>query len=73
MNTLENYRLNHEHEHPQDHETRASLQKDVHIRAFKSASKHNEPSRIERLQAIKATRTTSGGLQLGAASSALPC
>ncbi|KAG6370583.1 hypothetical protein JVT61DRAFT_11380 [Boletus reticuloceps] len=59
INALENYRLNHKHEHPRDHETRSSLQKDVHICMFESASKHNEPSRIERSQAIKAAGTTS--------------
>jgi hypothetical protein len=61
VNALENHRLNHEHEHPQDHETRTSLRKDACIRAFESASKHNELSRIERSQAVKAARTTSGG------------
>jgi len=59
VNALENHRLNHEHEHPQDHETKISLRKDARIRAFESASKHNEPSRIERSQAIKAAGTTS--------------
>ena len=64
VNALENHRLNHEHEYPRDHETRTSLRKDARIRAFESASKHNEPSRIERSQAIKAAGTTSGGWQL---------
>jgi hypothetical protein len=61
VNALENHQLNHEHEHPQDHETRTSLWKDACIHAFESASKHNEPSGIERSQAIKAAGTTSGG------------
>ena len=60
INALENHRLNHEHEHSQDHETRNSLRKDACIQAFESASKHNEPSRIKRSQAIKAAGTTSG-------------
>ena len=60
VNALENHRLNHEHEYPRDHETRVSLRKDVRIRAFESASKHNEPSRIKKSQAIKAAGTTSG-------------
>ena len=59
MNALENHWLNHKHEYPRDHETRTSLRKDVCIQAFKSALKHNESSRIERSQAIKATGTTS--------------
>ena len=73
VNALENHWLNHEHEHSRDHETRNSLRKDVRIRAFESASKHNEPSRIERSQAIKAAGTTSGRLQLQAALPASPC
>ena len=69
INALENHGLNHEHEYPWDHKTRTSLQKDAHIRAFESSSKHTEPSRVERSQAIKAAGTTSGvfELQLGAA------
>ena len=63
--------LNHEHKHPQDHETQVSLWKDVHICAFKSASKHNEPSRIEKSQAIKAAGTTSGALSWLATASVL--
>lgn len=60
INALENHRLNHEHDYPHDHETRTGLRKDARIRAFESASKHNEPSRIEKSQAIKAAGTTSG-------------
>ena len=60
VNALENHRLNHEHEYPRDHETQVSLRKDVRIHTFEPALKHNEPSRIEKSQAIKAARTTSG-------------
>lgn len=60
INALEKHRLNHEHEHPPGHETRVPLRKDSRIRAFESASKHNEPSRVAKSQAIKAAGTTSG-------------
>jgi hypothetical protein len=60
INALEKHRLNHEHEHPPSHETRVPLRKDSRIRAFESASKHNEPSWVVKSQAIKAAGTTSG-------------
>jgi hypothetical protein len=60
INALEKHRLNHEHQYPSDHEMRLTLRKDSCIRAFESASKHNEPSRVEKSQAIKAAGTTSG-------------
>ena len=60
INALEKYRLNHEHGYPRDHETRVSLRKDSRIRAFESASKHNEPKRVEKSQTIKAAGTSSG-------------
>ncbi|KAI9572447.1 hypothetical protein HD554DRAFT_2168107 [Boletus coccyginus] len=47
-----------QHEHPQDHEMRTSLQKNAHIQAFDSTSRHNKSSRVKRLQAIKAAGTT---------------
>jgi hypothetical protein len=61
INALEKYRLNHEHHYALDHETRVSLRKDSRIRTFESASKHNEPKRVEKLsQVVKAAGTSSG-------------
>jgi hypothetical protein len=60
INALKKYRLNHEHLHPHDHETHVSLRKDSRIRAFESASRHNEPKRVERSQTVKAAGTSSG-------------
>jgi hypothetical protein len=60
INALEKYQLNHEHHYTLDHETCVSLRKDSRIRTFESASKHNEPKRVEKSQVVKAAGTSSG-------------
>ncbi|KAJ7035722.1 hypothetical protein C8F04DRAFT_1341641 [Mycena alexandri] len=58
ISALEWFRENHQHEYPNDPETRIKLRDDICIQAFESAAKHNEPKRAESAQAQKAAGTS---------------
>ncbi|KAF8058971.1 hypothetical protein FPV67DRAFT_489719 [Lyophyllum atratum] len=59
INGLEYYRHQHQHEYQDDQEAQRGLRNDKRVRAFESASKHNEPKRAENSQALKAAGASS--------------
>ncbi|GLB45911.1 hypothetical protein LshimejAT787_3700140 [Lyophyllum shimeji] len=58
INGLEYHRHQHQHEYPDDPDARG-LRSDKRVRAFESASKHNEPKRADNAQVLKAAGTSS--------------
>ncbi|KAJ7433783.1 hypothetical protein FB451DRAFT_316231, partial [Mycena latifolia] len=58
ISALEHYRLNHQHEYPNNRDAQIKLREDTRIRAYESAAKHNEPKRAESAQSQKAAGTS---------------
>ena len=60
ISALENWRVNHQHLHKDDPEAQMTLRSDNRIKLYETASKHNEPKRVQSSQVLKASGTSSG-------------
>ncbi|KDQ57148.1 hypothetical protein JAAARDRAFT_47793 [Jaapia argillacea MUCL 33604] len=60
VSALENWRLHHEHEYPNDPEAQKGLRFDSRIKAFEASVGKRETERTEKSQALKAVGASSG-------------
>ncbi len=60
ISMLECWQLNHTHEYQAIPKTQTGLRLDAQVKTTERAKRHNEPKRVESLQALKATSSSSG-------------